>query len=38
MGNCHSADHIDEDQIHTDITCIIEGPQKSTDLEQSVID
>ena len=39
MGNCYSADHIvAEDYIHTDITCIIEGPQKSTGLERSVID
>ena len=30
MGNCYSADHIDEDHIHTDIhvTCNIEEPQQ----------
>ena len=31
MGNCYSADHIaedNEDNIHTDIACNIEGPQQ----------
>ena len=28
MGNCHSAGHIAEDHIHTDITGNIEEPQQ----------
>ena len=28
MGYCYSADHIAEDNIHTDITCNIEEPQQ----------
>ena len=26
MGNCYSADHMPDDNIHTDITCKIEEP------------
>ena len=32
MGNCYSADHIAEDHIHTDITCITEEPQQKNRL------
>ena len=28
MGNCYSADHIAEDQIHADIPCNLEEPQQ----------
>ena len=35
MGNYHSADHIAEDQIQTDITCNTEEPQQKY---RSVID
>ena len=38
MGTYHSADHIAEDHIHTDITCNIEEPQQKYRLGTSVID
>ena len=32
MGNCYSADHIAEHNMHTDITCNIEEPQQKDHL------